>query len=67
MRCLIHSAQPKVGREKESNAGMMGGKLYLLCASEHILKAISFSHHSCMVSLVLWPHFTDEDAGAPRS
>lgn len=51
---------------KVQNAERMGAEVRLF-ASENFSKSSSFSHHGCMVMLVLWPHFTDEDAGAQRS
>lgn len=58
--------QHRVGREKASDAGRKGAKAHPLCIRA-LSKAGSPSLHNCMAMLVLWPHFTDADAGIQRS
>lgn len=61
MPYMLSTAQS--GRQKASNIGRLGGKLHLLCIRT-LFKGHLIQHHSCKVSLVLWPHFTDEHVGA---
>lgn len=59
MQCLIHLAQS--GKRGGTQCWKDGGKGHLLRVRA-LSKAVSFSHHSCTMTLVVWPYFTDEDA-----